>query len=153
MGFNPQTLTWMSEDKLRLILHSDIGGYPAMFHFYDSDFAQVDDDNVPVVLEGIEIGWPQFVIDNVLSKHNALPPFRKSNSGNEAVKATVASAAWQCPEHGSASVYPAKFGKGMQCNRWETYTPGNPIPSWANPQIKSVNGSQRYYCAQREFDK
>ena len=153
MEFNPQTLKWnMSDNLLRLVIHSDIGGYPAMFHFYDDDFARVNEDNVPSVLENVEIGWPQFIIEEVLLKHGAQAPFKKSASSTATASAPSGDK-WACPEHGGSSVYAAMFGKGLQCNRWETYVQGNPIPAWANPQIKDVNGSQRFYCAQREFAK
>lgn len=148
-GFDPDTIKLIMEEKLRLTIASDINGYPSVWYFYESDFDSVDDDNVPSVDSNLDIGWPQFVIENLLQKHGALAPFRKKDTV-ATVSSPSGSPQWECPVHGSMSVYPAKFGTGMQCTRWEAVQNGQPIPTWANPKIKDVNGNKRVYCSHRE---
>lgn len=151
MGFNPSTLQWIM-DNLRMTIQSDVEGYPVTWYLYDSDFAGVDEDNVPTALNGIEIGWLQFILDERVKNHNALAPFRKRSEGAAQATESAPTGQWQCPEHGGMSVYDAKFGKGKQCNRWEAYN-GGPTPTWANPTIRDVNGQKRVYCSYREFPR
>lgn len=158
MRFNPLTLRWIMSDKLRLTLSGEIDGVPATVYIYDEDFTSRDEDNVPVLIPDMDVGWPQFIIEDVLSKHNFKPPFRgrstpASPSNESASSAPKNSGTWECPEHGSASCYPAKFGKGLECNRWQEIKQGDAIPSWANPKVRDVNGMSRVYCSYREFPR
>jgi len=149
-GFDLATLHWIMEDKLRLTVATDISGHPTIWHFYDSDFDKVDEDNIPDVIGNLDIGWPQFIIENLLQKHGALAPYRKREVANVSTPSD-GGVAWECPVHGSMAIYPAKFGKGMQCSRWEAVEPGGSIPSWAIPKVKDVNGNKRVYCSHREI--
>lgn len=149
-GFNPYTLVWNMEDNpVRMVVTGEIEGFNISFNFYDSDFNSYNEDGELNGLSMYEVGVIQ-VLTSELLRHGVLPVRRGSSQGAAAPSASAPVKKWECPEHGASSVYPAKFGKGLQCNRWIEASQGQ--QSWTKGKEAIVNGQARFYCRHREFD-
>lgn len=165
IGYDPITLSWnkgeeltaepefVTNEKLRLTIQSDVEGHPVTLYVYDSDLDLLDDNGrVVSPASRMEIGLFQWLIDT-LHDHSALAPFRKREgaASSNASDAQASNQGWICPTHGKESIFKANFGEGLQCSKYEIAT-SFAAPEWANsPQPKLIKGENRWYCKHREI--
>jgi len=151
LRFDPVTYRWIGEGLSRITIEGEIDGFKVVVHVEPDDLSSFDEDGeFNGINEMCEVGVIPMLVDQVRS-HGIGPAFVKRNAESSASvsQGTMTSDRWKCPEHGDASIYPAKFGTGLQCNRWEEAA-GKTAPGWANPKLRDVNGQLRFYCKFRE---
>jgi hypothetical protein len=150
--FDPVTYEWVGEELSRVTIEGEIDGFKVVVYATEEDLKRFDEDGEFAGLSGMaEVGTIPALVAQVRD-HGVSPAFRRQ-TGNASTPTQTEGAAqpkWTCPEHSGQYVYPAKFGSGLQCNRWEAATDRNNPPSWALTNVRDVNGQLRWYCKYRE---
>ena len=152
MMFDPITYEWVGEDLSKVTIEGEIDGFKVTISADEEDLKRFNEDGEFVgVTNMAEVGAIPALVSQVRD-HGVNPAFRRqtANAGASAPTEDAPKPRWTCPDHSGQYVYPAKFGTGLQCNKWEIATDRNNPPSWALNNVRDVGGQLRWYCKYRE---